>query len=87
MSVKLKQSFFKSIKKQTDSSLKLNLNGKRLYATNSVKYLDIKIYENLNCHEQVDNVAIKLNIANALISKVRHFVDKKNFENNISSNI
>ena len=52
---------FKSIRKQTEATLKLKLNGKRLYTTNSVKYLGIKIDENLNWHEQINNVAVKLN--------------------------
>ena len=34
---------FKSIRKQTETTLKLKLNGERLYTTNSVKYLGIKI--------------------------------------------
>ena len=55
----------------------LKLNGKSLYTTNSVKYLGIKIDENLNWHEQINNVAVKLNRANAMLSKVRHFVHKK----------
>ena len=45
--------------------------------TNSVKYLGIKIDENLNWHEQINNVAVKLNRANAMLPKVRHFVHKK----------
>ena len=48
--------------------------GKSKY---SVKYLGIKIDENLNWHEQINNVAVKLNRANAMLSKVRHFVHKK----------
>ena len=68
---------FRSLRKQTESTLKLNLNGKRLYTTDSVKYLTIKIDENVNWHQQINNVAVKLNKANAMLSKVRHFVDKK----------
>ena len=68
---------FKSVRKQTEATLKLKLNGKRLYTTNSVKYLGIKIDENLNWYEQINNVAVKLNRANAMLSKVRHFVHKK----------
>ena len=34
------------IRKQTETTLELKLNGKRLYTTNSVRYLGIKIYEN-----------------------------------------
>ena len=68
---------FKSIRKQTEATLKLKLNGERLYTTNSVKYLGIKIDENLNWHQQINNVAVKLNRANAMLSEVRHFVHKK----------
>ena len=57
--------------------MKLKLNGKRLYTTNSVKHLGTKIDENLNWHQQINNVAVKLNRANAMLSKVRHFVHKK----------
>ena len=69
--------FFKSIRKETETTLKLELNGKRLCTTNSAKHLDTKIDENLNWHQQINNVAVKLNRANAMLSKVRHFVDKK----------
>ena len=55
----------------------LKLNGKSLYTTNSVKYLGIKIDENLNWHENINNVAVELDRANAMLSKVRHFVHKK----------
>ena len=51
--------FFKSIRKQTETTLKLKLNGKRLYPTNSVKYLGMKIDENLNWHQQINNAAVK----------------------------
>ena len=55
----------------------LKLNGKMLCTTNLVKYLGIKTDKNLNWHEQINNVAVKLNRANAMLSKVRHFVHKK----------
>ena len=68
---------FKSIRKQTEATLKLKLNGKKLYTANSVKYLGIKLDENLNWLEQINNVAVKLSRANAMLSKVRHFVHEK----------
>ena len=68
---------FKSVTNQTEATLKLKLNDKRLYSTISVKYLGIKTDENLNWHEQINNVAVKLNRANAMLSKVRQFVHKK----------
>ena len=57
--------------------MKLKLNTKRLYTTNSVKHLGIKVDENLNWRQQINNVAVKLNRAYAMLSKVRNFVDKK----------
>ena len=51
---------FKSSRKLTDVP-KLKLNGKRLYLTNSVKYLGINIDENLNWKQQISDIAIKLN--------------------------
>ena len=39
---------FKSSRELTDVPLKLKLNGKRFYPTNSVKDLGINIDENLN---------------------------------------
>ena len=68
---------FKSSRKLTDVPLKLKLNGKRLYPTNSVKYLGINIDENLNWKQQISDIAIKLNKANGILSKLRHFIDRK----------
>ena len=68
---------FKSSRKLTDVPLKLKLNGKRLYPTNSVKYLGINIDENLNWKQQISDIAIKLNKGNGILSKLRHFIDRK----------
>ena len=54
-----------SLTKKTDSDLHTKLNGKRLYPTDSVK--------NLNWHFQISNVADKLNRANDMLPKTRHF--------------
>ena len=66
---------FRSAKNQLDFGLKLKLNGKRLYPTNSLKYLGVKIDEHLTWKPQIDGTSTKLNKANAILSKVRHFVD------------
>ena len=66
---------FKSLTKKTDSDLNLKLNGKRPYPTDSVKHLGIMIDKNLKWHHQTNNVAAKLNRANAMLSKIRHFVN------------
>ena len=47
------------IKKKTDFDLKLKLNGKRLYPTNSVKYCGIKIDEKRQIFQFRSTQAIK----------------------------
>ena len=66
---------FKPKKKKLDYDLKFKLNGKRLYPTNSVKYLGIKIDDKLNWKEHINDIAIKLNRANAMLYKIRDFVN------------
>ena len=68
---------FKSSRKSTDILFKLKRYGKSLYPTNSVKYLGIKTDENLNWKQQTSDIDIKLNKENAILSKLRHFVDRK----------
>ena len=62
---------FKPTKKPLDDQLKLKLNGKRLYQTSLVKYLGIKIDEYLTWQDHINNIAIKLNKASAMLYKVR----------------
>ena len=47
--------------KNVDFNLKLKLNGKRIYPTKSIKYLGIKIDENLTWNEHINDLVIKLN--------------------------
>ena len=47
----------------------------------SVKYLGIKTDENLNWNQQIPDIAIKLNRANAILSKLRNFIDRNQFIN------
>ena len=68
---------FTSSKKQLDCSLKIKLNGKRLYDTDSVKYLGIQIDKRLISKQHINHVAVKLNKANAMLSKLRHVLDIK----------
>ena len=42
-----------------------------------MKYLGIKIDENLNWKLQIYDVAIKLNRENAVLSKLRYILDRK----------
>ena len=68
---------FNPPKKQQDHELKIKLNGKKLYQTDSVKYLGIYIDKNLACKHHVNNLAITFCTANAMLSKIRHYLDKK----------
>ena len=55
--------------------MKIKPNGKRLYPTDSVKYLQDKIDSKLNWKSHVNAIATKLNKANAIFYKVRDFVN------------
>ena len=62
---------FKSKQKKFEGDLKIKLCGKRLYLSESVKYLGVKIDTNLNWEHYVNDLSIKLNRANALLFKMR----------------
>ena len=51
--------------------LKVKLCGKRLYSTESIKCLGVKIDTNHNWEYQVNDLSIKLNRANVLLFKMR----------------
>ena len=68
---------FKSKQKKLESDLKIKLCGKRLYPTESVKYLGVKTDTNLTWQHHVNDLSIKLNRANALLFKIRKYVSLK----------
>ena len=57
---------FKSKEKNFEGDLKIKLCCKRLYPTESVKYLGVKIDANLGWQYYVNDLSIKLNRGNAL---------------------
>ena len=67
---------FKSKQKKSEGDLKIKLSGKRLYPTESVKYLGVKIDTNLSW-QYVNDLSVKLNRANALLFKMRKYVSCK----------
>ena len=75
--IKTEVALFKSSRKLTDVLLKLKLKGKQFYPTKSVKFLDTNIDENLHWKQQIYDIAIKLNKANGILSKLRHFLYRK----------
>ena len=64
----------KSKYKKFEGNLRIKLCGKRLYPTESVKYLGVKIDANLSWQRHVNDLSIKLNRANALLFKMRKYV-------------
>ena len=72
---------FKSPRKVLSDEIKIKLTGKRLHPSNSVKYLGVRIDKFLHWHDQVNNIAVKLNRANALLLKIRNYVNMKTLRN------
>ena len=68
---------FKSKQKKFEGDLKIKLCGKRLYPTESVKYLGVKIDRKLTWQYHVNDLSIKLNRANALLFKMRNYLSLK----------
>ena len=68
---------FKSKQKKLEGDLKIKLCGKRLYSTESVNYLGVKIDTNLTGQHHVNDRFIKVNRTNALLFKIREYVSPK----------
>ena len=71
---------FRNGKKEIDYDLKIKINGKRLFPSDSVKYLGVYLDSHLNWNKQCDILASKLSRVNGLLTKIRHYVPKKSFE-------
>ena len=63
---------FKSKQKKIEGDLKIKLCGKRLYPTESVKYLGVKVDTNLSWQYRINDVTV-----NALLFKMRQYVNLK----------
>ena len=57
--------------------IKLKLNRQRPHSSNNVKYLGIKIDKNLNWKHHINEVSTKLIRANAILFKIRNYVNPK----------
>ena len=68
---------FKTKHKPCDADLRLKLCRKRLYKKKYLRYLGIKVDENLNWKIHIHDLASKLNRANAILAKLRHFVNSE----------
>ena len=72
---------FKSPRKVLLDEIKIKLSGKRLYPSNSIKYLGVKIDSILHWHDHGNSIAVILNRANALLLKIRNYVNTKTLRN------
>ena len=63
---------FKQQRKKLDSGVKIKLSRKNLYPSQSDR--DSKIVKNRN-RKHANNIGVKLNIANALLFKIRNFAN------------
>ena len=66
---------FKPKRKPLDFNIKIKLNQKSLYPTDSVKYFRANINSKLNWKSHVNATATKLDRANAMLYRVRDFVN------------
>ena len=65
------------MRKILNHEIKVKLNRIRLYPTPSVKYLGVKIDENLNWRNHISNLAAKLNRAKKILFKISKYVNQK----------
>ena len=65
---------FKYKKKKLECPIRIKLSRKRLYPSNSIRCLDVKVDENLNWKDHIHDIATRLNRANALLFKIRNYV-------------
>ena len=72
---------FKSPRKVLSDKIKIKLTGQRQYPSKSVKYLGLRINKFLHWHDQVNNIAVKLNRANGLFLKIRNYIKTKTLRN------
>ena len=63
---------FKHQRKKLDTEIKIN--RKRLYPSQSVRGLAIKIDQNLNWKDHINDTAVKLNTDNALLITRRNLL-------------
>ena len=67
---------FKTRNKNYNVDLKIKLCRKRIHASQYFKYLGVFIDENLNWKKHINEISTKLIKGNAMLSKLRHFVNK-----------
>ena len=65
---------FRHPNKNIDYDLKLKIDGKRIFFTNTVKYLGIYLDPHLHWKYHIHELSMKLSRATSMLSKIRHYV-------------
>ena len=73
--------FFRGPNTQIPNDIKIQLNGKRLLPSKEVKYLGVYLDENMNGNSHCLQLISKLNRANGMLAKARHFVPLNDLKN------
>ena len=68
---------FKSPRKVLLDEIKIKLSGKRLYPSNSIKCLGVKIDRFLRWLDQMNSIAVNINRVNVLLLELRSYVNMK----------
>uniref|UniRef100_A0A7M5VBW5 Reverse transcriptase domain-containing protein n=1 Tax=Clytia hemisphaerica TaxID=252671 RepID=A0A7M5VBW5_9CNID len=72
---------FRSNRRRLDTIPKIEISGKRLTPSKTIKYLGVHLDEHLSWKQHVAVVAAKLRRANGAISKLRHYLPLPNLIN------
>ena len=64
-------------RKTFNDIVKIKFSGKRIYPTASARYLCVKIDQHLTWQHHINDLSVKLNRNNALLFKIKTFVDDK----------
>ena len=65
---------FRSRTNKLSKNMNFRISGQKIEVTQQTKYLGIILDENLSFIPQLNNLKVKLNRANGLLSKIRHYV-------------
>ena len=68
---------FKSKTKQITKRLNFRISGQRLTPVNCIKYLGVKIDQNLYFSSHIADLTLKLSRSNGMLAKIRHYVNKE----------
>ena len=74
---KTEKVIFKSKRKKFNDTVNIKLKRKRIYPAANVKYVGVKIDQYFTLQHHINDLSVKLNRGNALLFKIRKFVDDK----------